>query len=250
MGEPFDNPSASPYILVHDQLKNDIIQKKLKEGEQLPSEDELAKKFRISRMTLRKSLSLLINEGYIYSQHGVGTFVSKLPIQFDYTKIISFSAWVKAQGHRHEAKILSVSEIAYDEEIYEGLNVKKHQGVICINRLRKVDDLPVAMEHSYHPKDHYQNYQINDLEVDLQSLFIVMEKSGYHATREFDIVSATNATQDQADILEVTKGDALLFFKTITYSKQGFPIEFLRMVARPDRFQFTFVLPRYHSVRR
>ena len=50
MSEPFDNPSAPPYILVHDQLKNDIIQKKLKEGEQLPSEEELAKKFQISRM--------------------------------------------------------------------------------------------------------------------------------------------------------------------------------------------------------
>ncbi len=238
------NTLAPLYIQVYDSLKNDILEKRLNLGDQLPSEEELAKRYRISRMTLRKSLALLINDGYIYSQHGVGTFVSKHPIQFDYTKMISFSAWVKAHGHEPDAQVLSIAEIPFNREIYDGLNLKKKQGVICINRLRTVDGLPVAIEHSYHPKENYENFHVTDQETDLKSIFTVMEKSGYHAIREVDIISANNASSDQADLLDISTGDALLSFKTITYSKQGIPLEFLKMVARPDRIQFTFVLPR------
>jgi GntR family transcriptional regulator len=214
------------------------------QGDQLPSEEELAKRYRISRMTLRKSLALLINDGYIYSQHGVGTFVSKHPIQFDFTKMISFSSWVRAQGHKPDAKVISISNISFDREIFEGLNLKKKQSVICINRLRSVDGLPVAIEHSYHPKENYENYHVINPDTDLKSVFAVMEKSGYHAIREVNIISASNASTNQADLLDIAKDDALLSFKTITYSKQGIPLEFLKMVARPDRFQFTLVLPR------
>jgi GntR family transcriptional regulator len=244
MSDYIENTSVPPYLQVHDKIKNDIIERKLKQGDRLPSEEELAKRYRISRMTLRKSLALLINDGYIYSQHGVGTFISKLPMHFDYTKMISFSAWVKAQGHEPDAQVLSISEIPFTSEIYEGLNLKKKQGVICINRLRRVDGLPVAIEHSYHPKENYEKFHVTHPETDLKSIFTIMEKCGYLATREVDIISANCATRDQATLLEISPGDALLSFKTITYSKQGIPLEFLKLVARPDRFQFTFVLPR------
>jgi GntR family transcriptional regulator len=244
MNDILINPAAPIYLQVHDEIKKDILEQRLKHGDRLPSEEELAKQFRISRMTLRKSLGLLINEGYIYSQHGIGTFISKPPIQVNYLKMISFSAWVKSQGHIPDAEILSISEIPFTKEIHEGLNLKKRQSVICIKRLRKVDGLPVAIEHSYHPKENYDNYHITNPDTDLKSIFSIMEKNGFHAIREVDTISAENASSDQADLLDILTGDALLTFTTITYSKQGFPLEYLTMVARPDRAQFTFVLPR------
>jgi GntR family transcriptional regulator len=238
------NSSAPRYLQVHDLIKNDIFEQKLKQGERLPSEEELAKKYHVSRMTLRKSLSLLINEGYIYSQHGVGTFISQLPMRVDYTKMISFSAWVRAQGHEPDAQILSVFEVPFDREIYDGLNIKKEGSVVCINRLRKIDGLPVAIEFSYHPKKNYENFHVVDPQTELKSIYTVLERSGYHAAREVDIISATTANREQAVLLDISKGDALITFKTITFSKEGIPIELLKMVTRPDRFQFTLVLPR------
>jgi DNA-binding GntR family transcriptional regulator len=242
------NTSSPLYLQVYDYIKNDILEQKLKRGDRLPSEEELAKKYRISRMTLRKSLALLINDGFIYSQHGVGTFISKypiqFPIQFDYTKVTSFSAQVKAQGHEIDSLVLSISEIPYNLEIYQGLHLKKTQSVICIKRLRIMDAVPFSIEQSFHPKDNYENFNITNQETDLKSIYAVMEKSGYHATREINLISATNATQEEADLLNISEGVALLSFKTITYSKQGIPLEFLKMVARPDRYQFTSVSPR------
>ncbi len=250
MSEFMGNSSAPRYLQVHDLIKNDIIEERLKQGERLPSEEELAKKYQISRMTLRKSLELLISDGYIYSLHGVGTFIAKRPVQFNYPKMISFSAYVKAQGHEADSRVLAISEIPYDQKIYDELNLKKKQGVICICRLRIIDGLPVAIENSYHPKENYEHYHVTDVEQDLKSIFNLMEKSGFHATREMDTIGAINADKDQARLLELNPGDALLSFTTITYSKQGIPLEYLTMVARPDRVQFTFILPRGTGQRR
>jgi GntR family transcriptional regulator len=247
--DDFIRNSVTPlYLQVYESLKNDILERKLKQGDRLPSEEDLAKRYRISRMTLRKSLALLIIDGFIYSQHGLGTFISnfpvQFPIQFDYTKVTSFSAQVKAQGHEIDSQVLSITEIPYKHEIYEGLHLKKAQKVICIKRLRIMDGVPFSIEQSFHPKENYENFHITNPETDLKSIYSVMERNGYHATREVNTISASNASRDEADLLNITEGDALLSFKTITYSKQGIPLEFLKMVARPDRYLFTSMSPR------
>ena len=65
------------YYTLMEQLKEDILSGKIQAGEKLPSENELAAQFCISRHTVRKALSILENEGYITAQHGKGTFCSK-----------------------------------------------------------------------------------------------------------------------------------------------------------------------------
>lgn len=64
------------YYSLMEQLKDDILSGKIKPGEKLPSENELAADFHISRHTVRKAISILINEGYVIAQHGKGTFCS------------------------------------------------------------------------------------------------------------------------------------------------------------------------------
>ncbi len=65
------------YIQIRESLRQEITDKKLLPGHKLPSEDELAVRFGVSRMTVRQGLSDLIEEGVIYRRHGVGTFVSR-----------------------------------------------------------------------------------------------------------------------------------------------------------------------------
>lgn len=66
------------YSHLAEDLKDMILEGKIQAGEKLPSENELASRYKISRHTVRKALSILENEGYIYAEHGKGTFCSEL----------------------------------------------------------------------------------------------------------------------------------------------------------------------------
>lgn len=72
-----DNSGKAKYFTLMEQLKEDILSGKIQAGEKLPSENELAASFSISRHTVRKALSILENEGYITARHGKGTFCSE-----------------------------------------------------------------------------------------------------------------------------------------------------------------------------
>ena len=65
------------YYALMEELKQSILSGEIKPGEKLPSENELSARYQISRHTVRKALSILINEGYIEAEHGRGTFCSQ-----------------------------------------------------------------------------------------------------------------------------------------------------------------------------
>ncbi len=66
------------YIDICDELRSMILEGKLHTGDKLPSENELSARYGVSRQTVRKALEILQNEGYIYAEHGRGTFCSEL----------------------------------------------------------------------------------------------------------------------------------------------------------------------------
>lgn len=77
------------YIQLKEHIKALIISSKLMPGEKIHSENELANQFKISRHTVRQSISQLINEGFLYSLQGKGTFVARVPgLKKENSKII------------------------------------------------------------------------------------------------------------------------------------------------------------------
>ncbi len=66
------------YFQLMEEIKTQILSGDIKSGEKLPSENELSAHYQVSRQTVRKALAILENEGYIYAEHGRGTFCSEL----------------------------------------------------------------------------------------------------------------------------------------------------------------------------
>ncbi len=77
------------YYRLMDDLKQQILSKTIKPGDKLPSENELARAYQVSRHTVRKALSILENEGYIYPRHGSGTFCSEAALHLSPSKNIA-----------------------------------------------------------------------------------------------------------------------------------------------------------------
>ncbi len=69
-----NDAGQTKYAKLKDYIKEEIIMGHIKPGEQIPSENTLAEKLSLSRHTVRKAISMLVNEGYLYTEHGRGTF--------------------------------------------------------------------------------------------------------------------------------------------------------------------------------
>lgn len=72
------NDKKLKYFDLMEDLRGQILSGAIKAGEKLPSENELSTKYQVSRQTVRKALQILQNEGYIYAEHGRGTFCSEM----------------------------------------------------------------------------------------------------------------------------------------------------------------------------
>lgn len=66
--------NQSKYYKLKEYLKEEILMGRIKSGEQIPSENTLAEKLSLSRHTVRKAISVLVNEGYLFTEHGRGTY--------------------------------------------------------------------------------------------------------------------------------------------------------------------------------
>lgn len=89
-GSRYMDKKLKYYDLMED-LRKQIVSGKIKPGEKLPSENELSGTYQVSRQTVRKALQILQNEGYIYAEHGRGTFCSEMARRTGETKNIAWS---------------------------------------------------------------------------------------------------------------------------------------------------------------
>jgi GntR family transcriptional regulator len=138
------------YLSIVEKLKKKIMENKYKPGDMLESEAAMMKEFHASRMTIRKSLSLLSNEGYIYSVPGKGNFIC-VPetnlYQFRFNKYEDLTVPIE------EVKLLDVSVIEGEggtEKIREKLRIRNNGGkILKASRILLSGEKNVAVEYIY-----------------------------------------------------------------------------------------------------
>ena len=116
-----DRQSPLPlYYQIQQMLLGNIRSGVLKAGDSLPSEQEIAAKFRISRMTARQALKSLSELGAAYSQRGKGTFVSPFKMEKPFRQVLSFTEEMRASGSRPSSRVLSFETFVPSGEIAHG----------------------------------------------------------------------------------------------------------------------------------
>lgn len=138
--------SSPVYIKIVEDIKNRINQGELKPGDIIASESNLCQQYQTSRMTVRRGLAILANQGYIYSIPGKGNFVKK-PEQNKYT--LFYDEMNNAINSVDEAKLLEVDIIIPDDQLASNLQVTKNKKIIMIRRLFYTDSQPVAYDIKY-----------------------------------------------------------------------------------------------------
>jgi GntR family transcriptional regulator len=204
----------------------------------LPSEHELAKIHNISRATVRQALSVLEQEGLIYKEKGIGTFISKNRPRFELDSLIPTTDEMVRRGWRPGTQVISLKQIASSVPIREALQLAEGEQLYEICRLRLGNDEPVCLQWSYIPSKLCPDLLEQDLTQSLTHL--LDDRYGILFWSANILLRARLATPLEEQYLKITVGSPVICLEQTTYLQSGQPVEFLQSVWRSDRYDFTF----------
>lgn len=145
---------SSPLALYF-QLKESIIANILNNtwppDSKIPSENELCSMYGVSRVTVRRALDELVQDGYIVKLQGKGTFVKRKALDQRLSKFYSFSEELKKRNLHEVASILSFEVLVAEDRIQKHLRLNEDKRVFRIKRIRSMADEPYALESSFIP---------------------------------------------------------------------------------------------------
>ena len=137
------------YRKLYETLRKHIVDSVYREGDLLPSENELCKLYGMTRPTVRQSLGALANDGYIRKHQGKGSIVHRLPREIG---ILSVSGTTSAVGDRNLKTRIIVKPLIrqWEEDFMFTLSeLEKESGCIYMERLRLLDGTPIFYDISY-----------------------------------------------------------------------------------------------------
>ncbi len=230
------------YIQIRESLRAEITRGELKRGEQLPSENELAAKYNVSRMTIRQSIEDLVDEGLLYRRHGVGTFVAFPRLQRDHTRLTSFFDKAESEGVKVQVRLLALELIPAAPKVAEALDIPVGSQVIRVKTLRYADGEPITVHDAHVP--HKLFPRLVDENLEAQHLWTVFEKNGYRVRRAIQRLEAREASEEVAHLMNIKEGAPVLFKERTVYADDGTPIEFTYCYNRGDIYSLTVALER------
>ena len=233
-------------IPLYYQLEN-IIRKKIEKGEyikgdKIPAERKLSDKFELSRMTVRKALENLVNEGILEKRERQGTFVAQNGLN-NFPSLVGINESIAAKGMEASNQILKKELLSPKQEIADELNITTDEKVILIERLNLADGDPLGFEESYIP--YAICPELLDREVSNESIYNILLENGHKPTKATDKTEAELAGDREVELLNLEKGAAVLKNIRTTFSKDR-PIVFSYNYYRGD--QFTLVRTSFNSV--
>lgn len=222
------------YVQLMDEVEKSIIKGVYKPGDKIMTETEMAKEYGVSLITVRKAISSLMEKGLVVKKQGKGTFVTKPKFARNMKKLQSFSEMCEQMGVVPGAKMLENRLIPADTKTASRLGIEPGSNVVYISRLRYADQEPVQIERSFFPLKYAF---LLDADFDDNSLFdYLREKAGTKVVSSEKMIELCRATAEEADLLELKKGDYLLFVRSTAFDKNGDPLYCGVQIINGDRF--------------
>jgi GntR family transcriptional regulator len=207
---------------LRDELLEEITSSQLQPGARLPSEGQLAKRFNVSRATVRDAVRALVEAGYVTRRRGSGSYVTerrRMPHGLDST--LSYLAMIESAGARAGMEIL---EAAFEPCRPDDAPLQLEAGdtVLAVERVRTADDRPVIYSHDRIPAHLLRS------DLDLQnldpSLFALLSSSGHAADHATATLRAVASTSQTAKVLAVRRGKPLLQIEEVDFARDGTPV--------------------------
>jgi GntR family transcriptional regulator len=214
----------------------------LEPGSAVPTERDLAVQFDTSRTTVRQALHELVVEGRLERVQGRGTFVAK-PKVAQNLELTSYTEDLRAQGLDPTSRLITMEYVRAAGDVPARLAVTPGARVVHLVRLRLVGGEPMAIERSYLEAARFPGLRRHLTR--LGSLYAALDDGyGVRLGGAEETIETALASPEEAALLGVDTGLALLLLSRHGFDLDGRPVEWGRSVYRGDRYRFVAHLSR------
>jgi GntR family transcriptional regulator len=225
-------------------------------GGQLPPEPDLAKRFGVSRTTLRRALDELESKGVIVRRQGLGTFFVGGEVMPSAPELVAsrevfrinatLDAFRRFPGFHSEC--LTVEHVEAPADVAEALELRDDRGVVRVRRLDSIGTTPLALVEVNVPANIGQDITFERAE--RESIYSILDHAGYTAQRAKQAFWAEALPEEEAERLGMPPGRPSLAVERLTYTNTGLPLELARIHFRDSSVRLEIGVSRsQHDVR-
>ena len=221
-----NNSSSTPlYDQLKQILKEAIDQGEYKSGDRLPNESELCDLYGVSRITVRRAIQDLADEGFLERKQGKGTFVTRTKITRELVSIDGFTDFSKQIGKNPSKRILACEEMKATPEIAEALQIGIDSPVLKLVRIMSIDHQPFVIDIAHYSLERFPNLMTHFTEHEstyevLKNIYHINIKSGSSKK----IITVMPASVLEAEYLDCEIGETLFNIDKTVFDEKGAPI--------------------------
>jgi GntR family transcriptional regulator len=235
-------PAFSP---LYQQIKQLILQSlqngEWKPGDLIPSEQELAARYRVSQGTVRKAIDELASDNLVVRRQGKGTFVAthaEEHIQYRFLRLHPDVGDRDSEGPAAR-QILSCKRVRAPAEITSPLGLRSGEVLIQVTRVLAFQQTPTILEDLWLPGSTFKGLTAETLGRHQGPMYALFESQfGVRMVRAEEHIKAVCADEVAAQWLQVPVGTALLSVERVAYTYNDTPMEFRRGLYRTDRHHY------------
>ncbi len=215
----------------------------------LPSEMTLCDTFGISRVSVRRALQMLEQEGLVVRRHGVGTFVAPRDDGMGTVRVGGMIDNLITLGLETKAEVLSFDgEAILPAFAAASLKLGAQDRGIRVERLRYYKGRPLSLTELYLPPK--LSAIIKPGDIDDRPIIFVLEAAGLKAVSAEQTISAVVADDYVAAKLDVAIGSPLLRLRKTVFDQAGAPLTYQQGLYNPDQYEYYMLLTRDNNSNR
>jgi GntR family transcriptional regulator len=205
-------------------------------GDRIESELQLARRFGVSRFTVTRAIEILVDEGLVNRQRGLGSFVAAPSLRRTPSYLLSFTEAVLSLGRVASHRLLSFGSVPWRE----GLPYPEDAPLIGLDRLRLVDRIPTAIHRSIVSTEIASAIGLNS-EVAAEprfSLYRLFDNAGLTVSRGVETLRAREATPEEAELLELGNDRVVMAVQRHTFAADGAILDAVDAVYDARRYAY------------
>ena len=234
--------SVTRWEAIARDVEEQIANRSFEPGQQLPSETDLCRTYGVSRMTLRQAMGVLEAKNLLVRVQGKGTFVADRAIHRHGNVLGSFYQEMGVSEDELETRVISIQVVPPPEGVAEQLMLTDNQTTLEYKRIRALSHRPISSQIAWVP--YLLDPGLARVPLINGSIYRTLyERLGIEINRAQQEVTASAATEEQAEILGCAVGQPLIDVRRISYDTTGRPVISARSWTLPE-FSLTYELKR------
>jgi GntR family transcriptional regulator len=232
---------------LYHQLKASILKDieagRWRPGDQIPTEDALAARFHVSKITVRQALRDLVQLGFIRREQGRGTFLQAPMLEEGPRELKSFTAEMRSHGMAASSRVLEQGIVTAPPEIARRLQIEDGAAVFRLHRLRLADAQPMGVQTAYVPSALAPGIEQVDF-TDASLYEVLASLHALYPASARETHQAVSMPDDIAPLLHAAPGAPALKAERLALLADGRPLECVQSIMRGDRYKVVLDLTR------